>query len=296
MTAGESPRASALEHDDLTVRLMRSTDLADADRLREIVGFNQTVEDWQRLLRWEPAGCFVVCADGRVVGTISTTTYGPDLAWVGMVLVDPAFRRNGIGGRLLDQALRYLREDRCVTRIGLDATALGAPLYDRFGFTSLYGLTRHEGIAPLSPAVPQIRRMLAADILALAELDFQALGVDRTAVIRDLYLSHPDGCRVMERDGVLAGYACMRPGAERWHLGPVVAMDPADADALLRASLAGVAGQAVEIDTIDGHPGEAAARRYGLAPVRSFTRMALGDLPPDCDQGCCYAIASPELG
>src|SRR5206468_9315314 len=105
----------------ITVRSMRSDDLVLADRLREQAGWNQTLADWQRVLAWEPDGCFVAEQDERIVGTITTTIYGTELAWVGMMLVDQDSRRHGIGRRLLTYALDWLERVRGVTCIGLDA-------------------------------------------------------------------------------------------------------------------------------------------------------------------------------
>src|SRR5262245_64392456 len=102
-------------------------------RLCELAGWNQTQKDIDRLLVLEPDGCFAACIDGRVVGTTTTTTYGTDLAWIGMVLVDPEYRRRGIATALMRAAFDFLKERR-VTTVKLDATAAGQPLYKYFGF------------------------------------------------------------------------------------------------------------------------------------------------------------------
>src|SRR5919205_549146 len=90
------------------IRPLVGADLPAAMRLKESAGWNQTEEDWLRLLRLEPRGCFAASSGGRLVGTATTTTYGRELAWVGMVLVDPEFRRRGIASLLMDAALSYL--------------------------------------------------------------------------------------------------------------------------------------------------------------------------------------------
>src|SRR5437870_2531869 len=70
-------------------RLMTAADLDFADSLRALAGWNQTRNDWRRLLTHEPRGCFIAEWDGSPAGTSTTTCYGTDLAWIGMVLVDP---------------------------------------------------------------------------------------------------------------------------------------------------------------------------------------------------------------
>jgi len=92
------------------IRLLLESDIPAAMQLKEAAGWNQTEDDWRRLLRLEPNGCFCAIKDGRFVGTTTTTTYGDELAWVGMVLVDPQHRRQGIAAKLMSVALDYLPE------------------------------------------------------------------------------------------------------------------------------------------------------------------------------------------
>src|SRR5919204_6233556 len=104
----------------VSMRRMRRDDIAAADRLRALAGWNQTQEDWARLLDWEPDGCFVAEQDATIVGSATSTTFGRDLAWVGMMLVDPERRRQGIARCLLSRVLDWLESDRRVRSVALD--------------------------------------------------------------------------------------------------------------------------------------------------------------------------------
>ena len=92
----------------IEVRLLLESDIPAALRLKELAQWNQTENDWLRLLRLDPDGCFCATIDGEVVATTTTTTYRPELAWIGMVLVDPMRRQLGIATRLMKVALEYL--------------------------------------------------------------------------------------------------------------------------------------------------------------------------------------------
>ena len=89
-------------------------------RLKDAAGWNQTEKDWQRLLALDSNGCFAAVKDGRLVGTTTTTRYGSDLAWIGMVLVDAQERRQGIATQLMNVAMDYLKDK--VATVKLDAT------------------------------------------------------------------------------------------------------------------------------------------------------------------------------
>ncbi len=130
------------------IRRMTREDLSFADAVRSAAGWNQTLEDWRRFLDLEPGGCFVAECQGVPAGTATTLIHGPNLAWIGMVLVQPEFRRQGIGRALLLRCIDHLREHgiRCIK---LDATPLGRPVYERLGFQAEWSLSRWERPAPL---------------------------------------------------------------------------------------------------------------------------------------------------
>src|SRR5689334_22523272 len=112
-----------LENEPLVIRLLDERDIPAAMRLKELARWNQTESDWRRLLQLEPRGCFGATLDGRLVGTTTAITYGDELAWIGMVLVDPEYRRRRIATRLMQAALDYLSGR--VALVKLDATPDG---------------------------------------------------------------------------------------------------------------------------------------------------------------------------
>src|SRR6185437_165193 len=87
------------------LRRLDAGDLPTALALAQSAGWNQTLDDWRRLHALEPDGCFGIEADGRLVATASVLCYGRDLAWLGMVVTHPDYRRRGLARRLLDTAI-----------------------------------------------------------------------------------------------------------------------------------------------------------------------------------------------
>ena len=122
---------------------MTRADIPAGMRLKEIAGWNQTSEDWERFLEAEPEGCFVAEWNGQVAGTVATIIYEHRFAWIGMVLVDPEVRGKGIGTALLLKAIDYL-DARRVPCMKLDATPQGKPIYARLGFRIEFEIERHS--------------------------------------------------------------------------------------------------------------------------------------------------------
>src|SRR6185503_4662691 len=165
----------------LRFRQLGREDLPFADSLRALAGWNQTPEDWKRFLAIEPTGCFLAEWNGAPAGTATTIVYGPELAWVGMVLVHPEFRRRGIGQGLLRYCIDSLR-DRGVRCIKLDATPLGKTVYDGLGFRDEWTLKRWVRSAVPTRAISRdagLRPWRAGDESLVGPLDAEAFGCSR---------------------------------------------------------------------------------------------------------------------
>jgi GNAT superfamily N-acetyltransferase len=90
------------------LRLMAIEDISKAVRLSDIAGWNQRTADWERFLSADLKGCFAAECEGRIVGTSATIIYEGRFAWIGMVVVDPQHRGQGLGTLLLERAIQHL--------------------------------------------------------------------------------------------------------------------------------------------------------------------------------------------
>src|SRR5687768_9141285 len=102
---------------EFCIRVMQQEDLLPAQALSRGTGWNQTLVDWKRLLDLTPGGCFVCSRADTTIGTVTTTAYGPTLGWIGMLLVEPAYRKRGIASALLTEAINHLKQ-RKIQSIG----------------------------------------------------------------------------------------------------------------------------------------------------------------------------------
>lgn len=274
---------------DPLVRLLSPDDLAAALALSSTAGWNQRLDDWRMLLRLAPAGSFAALVDGRIVGTAIGIDYG-GFAWIAMMLVDPAQRGRGIGRRLLEAAMSAVPSDR---PIRLDATPLGRPLYQRYGFEDESTLTRY--LIPASDSPPsgvvqadrsgapggqpgrsfsRVRQLTARDIPAVGELDKEVFGGHRNRVLEWALHNAPPLGQIVESGEKLAHYSFGRRGRLFDQIGPVVAGDDGTAQALVSASLAGAVGRPVLVDAFDSHCTFTAwLRACGFQAQRPLFRM-----------------------
>ena len=249
-------------------------------RLSAQAGWNQTPDDWRRLVRLAPGGVRVLVEDGLAVASWSVVGCG-DVAWIGMILVEEGHRGRGLGTAAFDQALAAARGAGHRV-IGLDATDLGAPLYRRRGFEPIAPIVRWQGtVAAVDIAggarsgAAACRRGLTAGVLAL---DARLAGADREPLLVDLAttatLLH------LERDGETVAYAAIRPGRVADFVGPVVAIDDEAFAAMMQEGARTLAGRTAICDLLDPQ-GEGVLASLGLAPARHLARMTL-----PADPGC----------
>lgn len=282
----------------LRLRLMTRMDLPFADSLRGLAGWNQTIRDWQRFVTMEPSGCFVAEWSGTFAGTATTTTYGAKLAWIGMVLVHPDYRRRGIGRALLDQCIEYLRHQgaRCIK---LDATPLGKKVYSELGFKDEGTIKRweHSGFHSPSCICPPIRNWRDADELKIDSFDAAAFGISRTRLVRALAAESRSAFVFQADVGGLAGYGMLRNGARALYLGPIAARSTGVGISLIEALVASSDGQKIFWDIpVENAAAAAWAAERGFTVQRSLTRMYLGENLAPGNLRDQFALAGPELG
>jgi GNAT superfamily N-acetyltransferase len=249
-------------------------DVEQAEALSAGIGWNQTADDWARMLALAPDGVFGAFEAGRLVATSSVVAYGGALAWIGMMIVAEGHRGLGLGKRLLDAALASPTLPPGAT-LGLDATDLGAPLYRGRGFVDVEPIDRWGGVlqASTAPEGTAVRPVGAADVAALADWDAERTRVDRRTLVAHMLQASGAGAWIATRDGDLVGYAAVRPGRTHRHLGPLLAEDDDALDALFSAAAEGLAGASVFADVVRSPASDAAFARAGLSVARRLTRM-----------------------
>lgn len=283
----------------IEIRLLAEPDIAEAMRLKETAGWNQTEDDWRRLLRLGPRGCFAGVVGGRLAATTTTTTYGRALAWVGMVLVDPGFRRRGIATALVRAALDSL-EAEGVGAVKLDATPEGAPVYESLGFEAELVIERWAAIIaqPTSRFVEQDAAAPPRLSGQVFEFDRHAFGADRSELLKALWdAAYVTPSLRAGAGGRVRGYGLARRGSRAAYVGPVVAEDAETSALILDDVLGRLDAGEVYVDLnsrFEGGARELAAR--GFIKQRELIRMRRGDVTSAGTSRSVFAIAGPEVG
>jgi GNAT superfamily N-acetyltransferase len=288
-----------MKHDlasGVVLRAMAAGDIAGGMRLCGASGWNQLTEDWRLFLDSPGSGGFLIERAGKVLGTAAYMRYDA-LAWIAMMLVDPAERGAGLGAQLLGAALGAVEDAPCV---GLDATPAGEPLYRRFGFLEDYGLVRAKAIIDDTRFAGHgglARRMLPSDLEAVCRRDREVFGTDRSPLLAALFDREPECAWTVRDANGVKGYTFGRPGRLYHQLGPVVAADAGIARDMVSRCLSRLGGRAFAIDVplLDKEWLDY-LKSAGFAQERTFFRMFLrGHIHPGIP-GRQYCICGPEFG
>ncbi|MEC8473556.1 MAG: GNAT family N-acetyltransferase [Planctomycetota bacterium] len=272
------------------IRLLERRDIPQSLELCRIAGWNQIESDWERILDYGSGGCYGAFDNDHLLGTVTSTKCAGDLAWIGMMLVHPRYRRLGIGRYLLCRCLENLRTTSVKT-IKLDATPLGENLYRKIGFRTECGIQRwyrektdhqHDG---------KLSSESQTDCLSAehASLDKLAFGCDRLEWIRHLipssrFLSCKDGF-CMLRQGHLADY-----------LGPMSARSVETANNLVALAIQQTSNDIFWDILEDNHQAKKIAHQHNFIPVRKLTRMFFNANTVKADPTFLYALADPAVG
>ena len=271
---------------EYTIRPLKPSDSSAGLKLSIAASWNQTEQDWQRILALSPDGCWGLYCDAHLVSSATAICYGNDMAWIGMVLTEPPYRGRGFARLLINRCLEFL-EGRKVPRIRLDATDGGEPLYRSLGFREEYEVERWKR----SPETLVQNASGLGPFRLDARLDRAAFGADRSRLLEMLSaagsVSFPDH-----------GYAMCRPGNFGPYFGPCVSDDVQVARELLIWFLASHSEETVYWDLIrHNHAALELAQDFGFERVRTLTRMIRQPAASSIeDATSIYALAGFEFG
>ncbi len=278
---------------NLRIRLLNSADIPMAMRLKDGAGWNQTALDWERFIIASPEGCFAAESDGRLIGTSTAIIYEGKLAWIGMVIVEPEFRGQGIGTTLLKRAIDHL-DSRKIPCMKLDATPQGRPLYEKFGFVAEYNierwmLKRAESEAVIRQAPERLEEVL--------RMDRAVFGADRSKLLRSLAASAPELTLAAKDETGPAGYTFGRRGSRADQLGPWMARSEDVGAILLDEFLRRSSRDLIFVDCMGRNSAAVPlVKARGFELSRPLTRMFRGTNQNAGKPELLYGSLGPEFG
>jgi hypothetical protein len=190
------------------------------------------------------------------------------------MLVQPAYRGRGLGARLLEAAMEALP---ATNPIRLDATPVGRPLYQRYGFEDETVLTRHvrgPGAPSIAANAKHVRPVTMAAMTGILSCDRVVFGGERSAVLEWMAEQGPQYAFAGGNENDPPSYCFGRRGRLFDQIGPVVARDDDAATMLASAATVAAGDRPTVIDAFDARTSfRAWLREAGFEPQRPLFRM-----------------------
>jgi predicted N-acetyltransferase YhbS len=278
---------------DLILRQLLPDDAPAVNAMHRKVNWLNPLAQQRQHITWGGAGSLCLCDGERIVATSVNIVYSPVLAWIGMVVTDPDYQRQGLARRIMRASLEYL-EQQGVQTIMLDASAFGYGLYTSLNFRDVFRIEVSTGIAHSYPEQNGVRPATQADLPRITELDAAVFGVERPQVAR--WWLESGASLVHEDEGLITGYIFRKAIGNTNRFGPWYDRTPLGAERLLKTALSSIEGQPTRVDLVSVNaPALTVARQCGLDYASHVTRMALGGVQPGQMQDF-YGVASFTTG
>jgi GNAT superfamily N-acetyltransferase len=276
-------------------RTMKPDDIAEGLKLCRKAKWNQLEPDWQIFLQHSPEACLVATFQDQIVGTVTTIKYEHSFSWIGMVLVDPDFRRQGIGQKLLQEALEILQSEETVK---LDATPLGREVYLKLNFNDEYPLSRMNLLVGEDKfSNTSARAIQKEDLPFLIEFDSKIFGANRSSLLQWMSEKAPEFSFLVEEENKIRGYCMGRHGHDFIHIGPIIAESSSIAKELLFAALNQCNGRPIILDVLHFEAEWIVwLKEMGFTEQRNFIRMFRGTNRFKGMPENQFAIIGPEFG
>lgn len=271
---------------------LRADHLPQAVGLSSALGWPYRAEDWR--FAFELGHGVAVETEAGLAATALWWPYEPAFASFGMIIVTPALQGRGIGRLLMDELLRQA-EGRTII---LNSTREGYRLYERLGFVPCGQVNQHQAVLQAAPPELRsngaIRLLRREDIGAIRDVDWRASGMGRTQLLDALLAIGKFA--VIEREGRVSGYACVRRFGRGVVIGPVIARDATDAKALIATLAADHRGDFVRIDVPAASGLSPWLEQIGLRHVDQVVAMVRGKPPARTGDAILFALSNQSLG
>lgn len=225
------------------IRPLMNFDIKQVYQLSKKIGWNGTQEEWADDIKFSNECSLVITHYGNICGVGLGLPF-KSKARLASIIVDPAYRGQGLGKRLVNCLIEKL-ESKCYKTIELEASNEGQTIYEKAGFRS------YEKIVTLAKTITtdveqqpkeclyksSKQKDLNAIINQIEHLDTLAFGASRRYFIEKAVASSSNHVFIHRRKEVVTGFLICSKEEEGIRIGPWIHENGAGAERLLKAAI-----------------------------------------------------------
>ena len=287
---------------ELVIRNMTRSEVNELVGWAAREGWNPGLHDADVFWTTDPEAFIAAEPDGALIGGGAITSYNGEYGFMGLFIVHPQYRGQGLGNRLWHaRRERLLKRLRPGAIIGLDGVFEMQEYYAKGGFAFSHRNMRFRAEIPGRLQTPPDG---GGNIIPLAAVPFeQVLDYDRTCfpALRPTFLrewiSQPDALALgYQRDGKLSGYGVIRRCKEGSKIGPLFADDALAAESIYTQLEGFAVGGPLFLDAPENNPAAIElVKRHRMTEVFGCARMYLGPFPILAHERI-FGVTTFELG
>lgn len=264
--------------------IIRTINTSDFNFITEIAaaeGIRYTEQDLNRILSYEPEGCFIALDHERRLGIVTTIVFGK-LGWIGNMFVAESARRHGAGTKLVKAAIRYM-QSRGAEFPKLYCFPNRITFYRRLGFTTELQVQVADGKGR-ETSHTNVRQVAEHSMNELTAFDERFFGADRSKMLHRLQEEFGEYCFATYADDRLVGYIMASGSENEYEVGPWVVEPQYQerlAEELLKAELDVLDSRNFELASpMHSSTAERILGKYGLHQKGVAVRMGYGRKAP----------------
>ncbi len=260
-------------------------------------GWNPSPYDAEAFWAADPNGFYGYYLKGELIAGGAIVSYNEEFGFMGLFIVKPDFRSQGIGEKLWFQ-----RRDTLLKRlnkgasIGMDGVVAMQPFYEKGGFKVAFRDERYEKIGTAFQIHSNISSIADKDLEAVLAYDKKCFGFSRPKFLNPwLKLPETQTFKYVE-NGDLKGFAIIRKVNIGYKICPLFADNERIAEELYKACLNAVIGEPLYFDVpVANAAAMNIIKKYNAKYVFECARMYYGE-PPKVDLDKVFGITTFELG
>ncbi|WP_425614167.1 GNAT family N-acetyltransferase [Anatilimnocola sp. NA78] len=287
-----------LSDDAIQLRPMQAAEVTQLVEWAAKEGWNPGLHDAQAFYATDADGFLAVEVNGQFVGGGAIVRHHASFGFMGLFIVRPEFRSQGIGRKLW-----FARRDLLASRldpagtIGLDAVEAMRDFYAQGGFVGTSFHLRFE-LATLPAGKPDASLVPLSSVpfSQVADFDRACFTAPRESYLK-AWLALPQSHALASvQQGELRGYAVLRRAQVGWKIGPLFAADRATATKLFQACCQAAGEGPIYLDVPEANPAAIAmVEEFGMQPGFRCLRMYRGPIPTVHHERI-FGITTLELG